>query len=77
MITIKVFRNGNGLILLIKPFPSVDYSNVIDILDEGIINKIKKYAIIEPGTDETNFMKETMALVPGNKNWNKKPGEFS
>ena len=53
----RKFADGRkGLMLLIKPgFKSV-YKNVVDALDEAVINDVKKYAIIEPSTDEIKFL---------------------
>lgn len=52
------FADGKkGLMLLIKPTPGSVYKNVIDALDEAVINDVRKYAIIEPGTDELQFIK--------------------
>lgn len=55
----KKFPKGrNGLMLLIKPTSSAAYRNVIDVLDEVMINEIKKYAIMEPSADEIKFLKK-------------------
>ena len=52
------FADGRkGLMLLIKPGAESVYKNVVDALDEAVINDVKKYAIIEPGTDEIHFLK--------------------
>ena len=52
------FADGRkGLIILIKPASKSVYKNVIDALDEAVINNVKKYAIIEPGADEIDFLK--------------------
>jgi len=52
------FADGKkGLMLLIKPTSGSVYKNVIDALDEAVINDVRKYAIIEPGTDELQFIK--------------------
>lgn len=52
------FADGrNGLMLLIKPTSKSNYKNVVDALDEAVINDVKKYAIIEPTTEEINYVK--------------------
>jgi biopolymer transport protein ExbD len=52
------FTDGRkGLMLLIKPTSKSNYKNVVDALDEAVINDVKKYAIIEPGADELQFIK--------------------
>jgi len=54
----RKFADGRkGLMLLIKPGSKSVYKNVVDALDEAVINDVKKYAIIEPGTDEIKFLK--------------------
>ena len=55
----KNFPEGRkGLMLLIKPSSAAAYRNVIDVLDEAMINEIKKYAIVEPTADEIAFLKK-------------------
>jgi len=46
-----------GLMLLIKPGDESTYENVVDVLDEIIINDVKKYAIVKPTKDEIQFTK--------------------
>jgi biopolymer transport protein ExbD len=53
----KFAEGRKGLMLLIKPTSKSDYKNVIDALDEAVINDVKKFAIIEPGEDELQFIK--------------------
>ena len=55
----KKFSEGRkGLMLLIKPSSLAAYRNVIDALDEVLINEVKKYAIIEPTSDELDFLEK-------------------
>jgi hypothetical protein len=52
------FADGRkGLMLLIKPTSKSSYKNIVDALDEAVINDLKKYAIIEPGADELQFIR--------------------
>lgn len=52
------FKDGrNGLMLLIKPTLNSSYKNVVDALDEAVINNLKKYAIIEPSSEEISYVK--------------------
>ena len=52
------FKDGrNGLMLLIKPTSKSSYKNVVDALDEAVINKLKKYAIIEPSSEEISYVR--------------------
>ena len=51
------FADGRkGLMLLIKPSSGSVYKNVIDALDEAVINDVRKYAIMEPGTEEIMYI---------------------
>jgi hypothetical protein len=45
------------MMLLIKPTSKSIYKNVVDALDEAVINDVKKYAIIEPASEEINYIK--------------------
>jgi len=45
-----------GLMLLIKPGDESTYENVVNVLDEIIINAVKKYAIVKPTTGEIQFI---------------------
>jgi biopolymer transport protein ExbD len=50
-------REGRkGLMLLIKPGPDADYGNVVDMIDEALINKVEKYAILKPRPEETQYL---------------------
>jgi biopolymer transport protein ExbD len=48
----------NGLMLLIKPGPEASYSNVINMLDEALINDIKKYAIVKLTDEEARWLNQ-------------------
>ena len=50
----KFPEGRNGLMLLIKPGEKSTYRNLIDILDEIMINDVKKYAIVELVSEEIN-----------------------
>jgi biopolymer transport protein ExbD len=47
--------NPDKLIILIKPSQASTYKNTVDVLDEMVINKIKRYAIEKLTTEEQNF----------------------
>ena len=46
----------DGLMLLIKVGEEAIYGNVIDILDETLINDVKKYAVLKPQAEEINYL---------------------
>jgi Biopolymer transport protein ExbD/TolR len=46
----------SGLMLLIKPGADASYSNVVDMLDEAMINDVKKYAIIKLSPAEAGWL---------------------
>lgn len=45
-----------GLMLLIKPGKDAVYSNVIDMLDEALINDVKKYAVLKQDDEERKYL---------------------
>lgn len=47
-----------GIMLLIEPGDGATYQNVIDALDEVLINDVKKYAILDPDTNEIRFLQQ-------------------
>jgi hypothetical protein len=52
------FSDGKkGMMLLIKPTAGSVYKNVIDALDEAVINDVRKYAIVEPASEEIGYIR--------------------
>ena len=52
------FSDGRkGLMLLIKPTSKSSYKNVVDVLDEAVINDVRKYAIVESANDEISYIR--------------------
>jgi biopolymer transport protein ExbD len=47
----------DGLMLIVKSTGNGSYKNVVDILDEVMINGVKKYAIIKLELEETEWLK--------------------
>lgn len=56
-ITVKE-EGRNGLMILIKPGADANYGSVVDVLDEILINDVKKYALVKPDPDEIKYMNE-------------------
>ena len=54
----KLPDGRRGLMLLIKPSENGTYQNIIDALDEVLINDVKKYAILDPDTNEIRFLRQ-------------------
>jgi len=48
----------DGLMLLIKSTGDASYKNIVDMLDEVLINDVKKYAIAKPEPAELAWLKE-------------------
>jgi biopolymer transport protein ExbD len=49
-------KGRNGLMLLIKPGENAAYSNIIDMLDEALINNVKKYAVLKQQDEEIKYL---------------------
>jgi biopolymer transport protein ExbD len=49
-----------GLMLLIKASEEANYGNIIDLLDETIINKIGKYALLKPEKKELEYIRKQL-----------------
>jgi biopolymer transport protein ExbD len=45
-----------GLMLIIKASDRANYEDIMSILDEVLINDVKKYAIVKPGKEETGYL---------------------
>jgi biopolymer transport protein ExbD len=45
-----------GMMVLIKPMKGANYDDVMKVLDEILINEVKKYALIKPEAEEIAFM---------------------
>jgi biopolymer transport protein ExbD len=60
----RSYKGGRKeLMLLIKPSPESDYQNVVSLLDEALINDIKRYALIDlPAAEQATVM--TLATKP-------------
>jgi len=47
------------LVVIIKPGNRSTYKNLIDILDEMTIHRVTRYAVVEPGIQDADFLKRT------------------
>ena len=52
----NIKEGRRGLMLLIKPGEEAVYSDVIDMLDEALINNVKKYAVLKPDDEEIKWL---------------------
>jgi len=50
----------DGLMLLIKSTGEASYKNVIDVLDEALINNVKKYTIVKAEAAELEWIKDQL-----------------
>ena len=53
---INTKEKRKGLMLLIKASEDAVYSNVIDMLDEALINDVKKYAVLKLSEEEMKYL---------------------
>lgn len=49
-------ESKDDLMLLIKPLKEASYKNMIDALDEATINRVRKYAVIDPSIEEASYI---------------------
>lgn len=50
----------NGLMLLIKSTDDAAYKNIIDVLDEILINDVKKYTLVKMEPEELKWIKDQL-----------------
>jgi biopolymer transport protein ExbD len=49
-------KKRDDLVLIIKPLSTASYQNVIDALDEALINNVQKYAVVDAGAEEKDYL---------------------
>lgn len=57
--TPTVHDGRNGLTILIKAAENANYTGLVKVLDEVIINNVKRYCLIDITEDEKKFLKKT------------------
>ena len=50
-------EGSNGLMMLIKSTSATSYKNLVDLLDETIINDVRKYALVKMDAEEAEWLK--------------------
>lgn len=57
----RSYKGGRKeMMLLLKPSPEASYKNVIHLLDERLINQVKRYAIVDITVEETKEVKRRL-----------------
>lgn len=49
------YGNSAETVVLIKPTSNANYKNIVTVLDEMLINNIKKYVLMEPSAEEKSL----------------------
>ena len=48
----------NDLMLIIKATKDASYKHLMDVLDEVLINDVRRYAIVDPTTEEMSYLEK-------------------
>jgi biopolymer transport protein ExbD len=54
----RMKEGRDELTILIKSNDNADYTGVVDVLDEIVINKVKRYALVKITDEEKHFLKQ-------------------
>lgn len=54
--------NKDMLLVLIKPLPGANYKHVVDVLDEMLINNVKRYTIMKADTPVDSMVVKIIGL---------------
>jgi len=54
----EIKEGRDELTILIKSNNNADYTGVVDVLDEMVINKVKRYALVKITDEEKKFLKQ-------------------
>ncbi|MFA6609141.1 MAG: biopolymer transporter ExbD [Candidatus Paceibacterota bacterium] len=52
----KQFGHSGEIVVLIKPTDASNYQNLVNVLDEMMINNVRKYMMIDPEKDELRVL---------------------
>jgi biopolymer transport protein ExbD len=52
----------NDLMLIVKPTNEANYKNIVAVLDEVLINRLRHYSFVDISTAETSWLKEQSIL---------------
>jgi predicted butyrate kinase (DUF1464 family) len=52
----KVKEGRDGLMLIVKAGKGASYKTLVDVLDETLINRVKKYAMVKLSPEESAWM---------------------
>lgn len=52
-------KGRKDLMVLIKAGENANYSQAIDVLDEMLINRVIRYALVKPTSEELSFLKDS------------------
>lgn len=51
-------EGSNGLMMLTKSTPETSYKNLVDVLDDTMINDVRKYALVRMEVEEAAWIKK-------------------
>jgi biopolymer transport protein ExbD len=54
----KMGSRKDDLMLVIKPSEKASFKNIVNLLDEVLINNVRKYSITDPEIEERSFMEQ-------------------
>ena len=55
----KIPEGRSSLVVVIKPGERSTYKNAVDMLDEMLINRVTRYAVVKPGEWDIKYLKQS------------------